>query len=166
MNEILFIAVLTAVLALVLWKPWRAPKSTPANKKTLQAYEMRRSVFVNGAEVAFFKALLASKPDNAHVFTKVRLEDILRVRKFIKDQKQVWKYRGRIKSRHVDFALCDNDGQFICVVELDGQAHTKPENILVDRFKDTIFQNAGLDLYRVKVGDDFYQAAREIWNRV
>ena len=164
MSEALIICVLIGVSVALLWRrPWQTPTSKPADKDALCAYTPRSSVFVNGAEHAFFNALMLHKPKNAYVFPKVRLEDILQVRSDIKDHKKIWGYRGRIKSRHVDFVLCGQSRQFLCAIELDGLSHKKQNVMMVDDFKDAIFKHAGLPLMRVKVGANFDKKARDIW---
>lgn len=167
MIEVLVILFLCGVLAYVFLKQgWQTPQSTQADPKTLRAYERRQSIFVNGAELAFFKALDRHKPTAFHVFTKVRLEDILQVRPNIKDKQKHWQYRGRIKSRHVDYVICDGKGRFVCAIELDGSSHRLRQTDMTDRFKDRIFSHAGLTLYRVKTGEDFANWASSLWAKL
>lgn len=142
---------------------WQAPKSTQADAQTLRAYETRPSIFVNTAERVFFKTLLRHMPHGYHVFAKVRLEDILTVRQDIKIPKLRWQYRGRIKSRHVDFAICNAQGEYVCVIELDGGSHQNTDAEMVDNFKNAIFHHAHLPLYRVQVGQDFDAFSRKMW---
>ena len=101
-----------------------------------------------------------------YVFPKVRLEDVLTVKKSIKDNKLRWSYRGRIKSRHVDFVVCDAGGNFICAIELDGTSHRSKKSKIADEFKDGIFANASLALYRVKTGSDFDTFSQELWLKI
>lgn len=145
---------------------WQAPKSTQADAQAVRAYETRLSIFVNTAEQVFFKTLLRHMPHGYHVFAKVRLEDILTVRHDIKPAKARWQYRGRIKSRHVDFAVCNAQGRYVCAIELDGNAHHTTEAEMVDNFKNAIFHHAGLPLYRVKVGQDFDAFSRKMWEKI
>lgn len=156
------------VVAFVLYgrKAWETPKSTQADAQALRAYETRPSIFVNTAERVFFKTLLRHMPHGYHVFAKVRLEDILTVRHDIKLDKARWQYRGRIKSRHVDFAICNAQGEYVCAIELDGDAHHNAEAEMVDNFKNTIFHHAGLSLYRVKTGQDFDVFSRKMWEKI
>ena len=167
MIEVFIVLLLCSVLAFVFLKQgWQTPRSTQANQKTLRAYERRQSIFVNGAELAFFKALDRYKPSAFHIFTKVRLEDILKVRSGIKDKQKHWQYRGRIKSRHMDYVICDGKGRFICAIELDGSSHRTGQTDMTDRFKDSIFRHAGLTLYRVKTGEDFSAWAAHMWAEI
>lgn len=162
--EIIIVLILCVFLAYFVFTPkWQAPTTRPADKKTMRAYETRTNIFVNAGESAFFYALIRHMPNGYHVFTKVRLEDILRVRTDIKDQKLKWQYRGRIKSRHVDFVICKSGGEFVCAIELDGTSHQTENAQLSDTFKNAIFKNAGLPLHRVLMGTDFDVFSREFW---
>jgi len=145
---------------------WQDPQNTYADADTVRAYTARESLFVNRPELALFTALNRHKPGGSHVMAKVRLEDILRVDHAVKDGRLRWQYRGRIKSRHVDFVLCDAAGRFLCALELDGNSHENAEAKMVDGFKDAIFKHAGLKLLRVNTGDNFDFVSRNIWQGV
>ncbi|MBL4854856.1 MAG: DUF2726 domain-containing protein [Robiginitomaculum sp.] len=164
MLELLITAGIGAVFWLVLRRAkWPVPKSTQADRQTLMAYEACESLFVNAPEQALFTALLRHKQPGFHVMAKVRLEDILRVKRAIKDTRLRWQYRGRIKSRHVDFIICDGRGRVIYAIELDGRSHLDDEAKMVDGFKDAIFQHAGINLLRTKTGTDFNRFAQTLW---
>ncbi len=150
-------------LVLRLRRKWLPPQSTPADKLTLKGYQVCESLFVNEPERALFHALVRFRPKHKHVMSKVRLEDILSVRDDIEDGRTRWRYRLRIKSRHVDFALCDDQGRLLCAIELDGTAHNGEQAQMVDDFKDRIFQYAGLPLIRLRTDQDLNRAARAIW---
>lgn len=164
--EILVIIAVGAVLVFgfLLRRPkWQDPGSTQADAQALQSYEARPSLFVNGSERALFAALNRHKLEGFHVMVKVRLEDILRVRNDVKQGRLRWQYRGRIKSRHVDFVVCDESGRVLCAVELDGNSHRNKEAQMVDGFKDAIFKHAGLRLLRIRTGVNFDDYARKLW---
>lgn len=163
---IIFVCILL-VFGFLLHRPkWQDPRSTQADVATLQSYQLRQSLFVNRSELALFAALNRYKPDGLHVMTKVRLEDILRVRHSEKEGRLRWQYRARIKSRHVDFVLCDASGRFLCAIELDGRSHANTEAKMLDNFKNAIFGHAGLKLLRIKIGDDFEHVSRNIWRQL
>lgn len=154
------------VLGFLLRRPkWQDPQSTLASAEIVRAYEARAGLFVNRSELALFAALNRHKPDGLHVMVKVRLEDILRVGHNIKDGRLRWQYRGRIKSRHVDYVICDAGGRFLCAIELDGSSHINIEAEMVDGFKDAIFKHAGLQLFRIKTGDNFDSVSRNLWEQ-
>lgn len=137
-----------------------APKTLPSNARTYEAFERVPSLFVNNSELAFFHALQRSLPSGYHLHSKTRLEDIVRVKAYIKGEGR-WKLRARVKSRHVDFLIIDSQGVPQIAIELDGASHNKEaEN--ADNLKDGIFEAIGLRLVRVRTGENFAHAAQEI----
>ncbi len=167
MDYLVVLGVLFLVWLLVIYggTRWKPPRSRMADRKALRAYERRDSLMVNTSEQALFQALLKTKPAQCLVMAKVRLEDILQVKDTIKDGRLRWQYRSRIKSRHVDYALCDQNGRVFCVIELDGSSHRTSEAQMVDSFKDAICKNAGLALVRIKTGSPYEPLARKIWSQ-
>ena len=89
-------------------------------EQTLMQYPYRKKYLLTKAEYIFYK-LLKSKCDerNMLICPKVRLEDFIQVTA----KEQVYKYRGYIKSRHIDFLLCDSGLNIIAAVELDDNSH-------------------------------------------
>lgn len=90
---------------------------------------------------------------------KVRMEDFIQVNLSSYTEKQ--RYRGKIKSRHIDFMLCDNKLKILAGIELDDKSHNKEEAQKNDEFKNQVFFNLGLPLYRVKVKSENYAAEIE-----
>ena len=119
---------------------------------------------MNRSERDFFHALRRAIPSEYHLHSKVRLEDIVRVKKAIKGQAH-WHLRGRVKSRHVDYLITDTDGGLKAAIELDGTSHNK-EALNADSLKDGIFEAVGLPLIRVRVGTNYNQAARRILSQI
>ena len=156
--EILLIVGLV-VTALVLLggrtKPdadFKAPATTAVPDQDLKGYVAAESLFVQPSEYALFCALERAVPGHLRVMAKVRLEDIIKVRRGLPN-KTAWSLRGRVKSRHVDFVICTQRGKVLCAIELDGLSH-KPGN-LADDLKDRLFARVGIPLHRIRVGDKF-----------
>ena len=133
-------------------QPFKPPPPTLVSDKALKAYVAADSLFVERSEYALFCLLDRAAPNGLRVMTKVRLEDIVNVRKGIPEA-IAWKLRARVKSRHVDFVICDHRGKVLCAIELDGKSHT-PGN-LADENKDRLFARVGIPLHRIRVGDKF-----------
>jgi len=166
MMETLFIIGVFAVLCILSFrdKGFTPPKTLPSDARTYAAYERVESLFVNRSEQAFFNALRRVLPSEYHLHSKVRLEDIVRVKKAIKGQAH-WHLRGRVKSRHVDYLITDVAGVPKAAIELDGSSHNK-EALNADILKDGIFEAVGLPLTRVRTGADFTKAARRILSQI
>lgn len=77
---------------------------------------------------------------------KVRLEDFISVT----GTKNIGKYRGYIKSRHVDFLICDKDLHIKAGLELDDSSHETRQAAQTDKFKNELFESIGLPLFRIK----------------
>jgi very-short-patch-repair endonuclease len=56
----------------------------------------------------------------------------------------------RATRQHLDFVVADRDRFPVFAVELDGKTHRTPEMIALDRIKDLVCQEAGLDLLRIE----------------
>ena len=98
------------------------PDVSPISKSDLQAFEAAPSLWVNSPEATFFAILCRHMPPGYHVHGKVRLEDIIRVKRGLPQQRR-WAARGRVKSRHVDYLITNRAGAPVMAIELDGRAH-------------------------------------------
>lgn len=112
-------------------------------------------------EFQFYRYLRAvCGPYNILVCPKVRLEDILQItttNKHIVNQ-----YRGYIKSRHIDFMLCDINMKVICGIELDDASHWSKKAYYADSLKNAIYNTIGIKLFRVKTQEDYRTRVKEI----
>lgn len=164
MFEAIFI--LLVIAALGLWffvRPkFETPKTLPSDQRTYKQFAAASSVFVNTSEMAFFHALRRDLPENFHVLSKVRLEDIIGVKPSIKNPEARWKLRARVKSRHVDFLVIDKIGTPLVAIELDGSVHSSQEAFHADTLKNGLFSTVGIPLVRVQTGRDYSKKLREI----
>ena len=97
-------------------------------------------------EYTFYKIMKkACDEKNLLICPKVRLEDFIDVT----DKKNRMKYRGYIKSRHVDFIITDSKLNLLCGIELDDPSHQKPEAAKTDAFKNELFQTINIPLFRI-----------------
>lgn len=167
MIEVILLAI--GFAAFGLWSIWgkgktafKPPKISAISPQMASQYSAVDSLFVNRAELAFFHALRRAVPDNLLVLSKVRMEDIVRVAPSVKDQRQKWALRGRVKSRHVDYLITSLTGEPLCVIELDGSAHSSRRAQVNDSVKDAIFMACNLPIRRVRVGEDFAERIDKI----
>lgn len=91
---------------------------------------------------------------------KVRLEDFIK----ITTKENFMKYRGYIKSRHIDFLICDNKLHIIMGVELDDKTHDNEKTRKIDDFKNELFETIKIPLKRIKVTEDYKQQIIDILN--
>lgn len=108
------------------------------------------SSLLTETELKFYKILFPIIKKKYHISMKVRLEDIIQVSgKF--NNKERWSHRGRIKSRHIDFVLCDKRTLEIChCIELDDKSHNRKDRIVRDKFVDWALKNSGISVIHIK----------------
>lgn len=121
--------VVVAILAVIIMYATDAPRRTefeklaPIVKKDLP-YEKVHSI-LTPAERSFYEVLWAvARSEDLAVFTKVRLADLVEVRRGAGHRQAL---QNRIQQKHVDFVLC-NTGRLapVLVVELDDRSHQLP----------------------------------------
>lgn len=133
---------------------FQQPEVSPLPEGQLAFFEAAPSLFVNTAETALFLRLRDKLPRDFHIHGKVRLEDIIRVRRDL-NPKARWAMRGRVKSRHVDYLITSAGGHPVMAIELDGSSHNAKNPSEADKVKTALFQAVSLPLRRIRVGEDF-----------
>ena len=137
------------------------PEVSPIASSDLGAFEPAPSLWVNASEAALFGILSRHMPRGFHVHGKVRLEDIIRVKRGLPEQLR-WAARGRVKSRHVDFLITNKSGKPVMAIELDGASHNVRNPSEADKVKMALFKAAAIPLRRISVGENFEPIASEI----
>jgi len=123
-----YIAVGIALIIACLWTfrskdEFKTPATQAFDPKIFKHFVKRESLFVNASEQALYAVLRARLSPKYHIFTKVRLEDIIGVRRGGLSPQVIWSLRGRVKSRHVDFLIANSKGVPLMIIELDGSSH-------------------------------------------
>ena len=135
------------------------------NKKRRLADEVRDRYnavpLLTPTEASFYPTLesIASRHDYL-LFIKVRLADIARTAR-ADDYNTYMKYFGKVKSKHVDFVLCDRSFLPLVVVELDDKSHENKRNYDNDLLKDAVLESIGIAVVRVPVADSYSRRAIE-----
>ncbi len=166
-HNLVITLIFVAVIAAVLWlrrsrDDFEPPETKPASTATINSFEAAPSLFVNTSETAFFHVLQNKLPAGYFLMSKVRLEDIIRVKSAISDGKIRWHLRNRVKSRHVDFLVINARGQSVFAIELDGKVHNTDKSKNADDLKNGLFKTAKIPFWRVKTGEDFEKVAEKI----
>ncbi|MCK4998583.1 MAG: DUF2726 domain-containing protein [Anaerohalosphaera sp.] len=99
------------------------------------------------AELSYYKVLCHALDGNYLIFPKVRLGDIINVEKGVGNSFSYW---GKIRSRHVDFLICDKKLNYHCVVELDDSSHNSPKQKKNDKFLNKALDASGIRIVRQK----------------
>ena len=126
-------------------------------------FPYKKKYLLTKTEYKFYKELQAECDKRGIIICpKVRLEDFINVT----CDKERGKYRGYIKSRHVDFILCDRNLNIILAIELDDYSHESKQARKTDRFKDRLFRQIGVPLHRVKVAANYSKPINNILNKL
>jgi len=114
----------------------------------------KKDYLLSIAEKEFYRVLSAIAKKNSYlVFAKVRFEDLLWLPKHTNDR---FELRNRVKSRHVDFVLCDkNNIKPLLVIELDDSTHTNKHRQERDNFINDVLHDAGLPIFHQKVQNSY-----------
>lgn len=124
-------------------------------KEKLNNIYQSRKQFFNKSERVFYTELVRQNNRQYHIFSKVRLEDIVEVKSEL-EWKERQRYRSSIKSRHVDFVLVNKEsGKIELAIELDGGYHNNKKQQDSDRKKNKILNDSGISLVRIKTGSNF-----------
>lgn len=113
-------------------------------KAKVLPYESRGNLLTAAEQV--FYGVLVQALDGYRVMSKVRLSDVVDVRKGLKGPERQTAF-NRIKSKHVDFVVCEPaDLRIVCVIELDDSSHEKADRQDRDSLVDDILKAAGIPI--------------------
>ena len=122
-----------------------------------------RSSLMRRDEKDLFKNLNRRLGDKYLIFSKVRIEDFVGVKKQGLKKGEHFGLRNRIKSRHVDFLICDLiDVKPLLAIELDGKSHNSYKRKERDNYLDRVYSGIGLKYLHIRVGSNFEQEAVKI----
>ena len=117
-------------------------------------YPYKKKSLLTQTENHFYQTLKEECDErNLLICPKVRMEDYIEVT----TETEKLKYRGYIKSRHIDFIICDNQLNVIAGLELDDYSHNRADRQKVDELKDNIFKRINIPLIRVNVTSGKYR---------
>lgn len=144
--------IITVILFLVILYLSNSKNKKSDNEK-IKIYPYKQKLLLTKTEYKFYK-ILKELCDQKQLIVcpKVRLEDFIEVTQ--SENKQ--KYRGYIKSRHIDFLLCDTKLYIKAGVELDDTSHNSNRAKETDELKNNIFKAINIPLYRVKTNSQDY----------
>ena len=161
MDMILYIVIAVLIVYIVYSQFFnKKMDGAPSEPKTaVQVYPYERKNLLSKTEYAFFKVLSDFCEKNDLLFCpKVRMEDFLSVT----DKQNYTKYRGYIKSRHIDFLVCDRSLHILCGIELDDKSHDTEKAQNTDAFKNKVFEQIGLPLFRIRTTSNYQSELEKI----
>lgn len=126
----------------------------------------KKERIMNESEQALFINLQKVLGDKYIILSKVRIEDFVDVKSGMK-KSESWSLRGRIKSRHIDFLICDQTmTKPLLAIELDGKSHNNLKRQERDRFVDELYRAIDLPIEHINVGGNFFELVRDLSNKL
>lgn len=158
MDDLKFAAWALIIVVIIIFLIIRSISNTKKHKTSKQhspnanqqftAYKneyryKKRPYLLTQNEYHFYKALVPiANEKSLTICPKVRLADIIEPQKG-----QHWKGAfAKIKSKHIDFLLCEGPLIPILAIELDDNSHNRAERIERDQFVDQALQQSGIPI--------------------
>jgi len=102
------------------------------------------------AERQFFGVLERAAPAALRVFVKVRVADVITVKRDGRDKRTIVAL-NRIAAKHLDYVLVDRTSmESVAAIELDDSSHARADRRARDSFLDQAMKAAGVPLLRFK----------------
>ncbi len=110
-------------------------------------YPFHSKYLLTKNEYYFYNKLKAvTEPLNLQILAKIRLADLIEINDDIKG-KEWWALFGKIKSKHIDFAISDNM-RIVALIELDDYSHQRSDRQKRDEFVNNALSTAGYNVIR------------------
>lgn len=120
------------------------------NTKFYTFYGKKNKYILTKNELSFFYKLKPiTDKYNLYIFPKIRLADIIDTSNYNNFNK--------IKSKHIDFTICDKYCSPILFIELDDKSHNRYNNMENDTKKDYIMKQVNANLIRIKLNEIDYK---------
>ena len=141
------VIIIILVIGILLVESVISNKENQENQN-ITGYE-KNSYLLTKTELKFYRELInVTNELDLVVFPKIRLADIFK--------NQSYKEFNKIKSKHIDFLLCEKTNCKIkLAIELDDYTHNKERVIKNDIFKNEIFKQTNLPLIRIMVNNEY-----------
>jgi len=114
-----------------------------------------RKALLTKTEILFFRVLQEAFGEDYLIFSMVRLADIAQAKRGL-SRKASYSAFNRIKSKHLDFVLCNKkDLSIVCAIELNDKSHNRPDRIKRDEFVASVFESIDIPLLFIPVQDTY-----------
>ena len=160
--EIFIIIAFMLLLAFIIIIIAKGNKHVKREEEKKQILFYLRNDVMNKSERIFFDILKRELDDAYHIFPKIRVEDFVGVKKTGVPKNKFFGLRGRIKSRHVDFLLCNKSMRPVMAIEIDGLSHKSEKAIERDNFINILYEDIKLPIRHIRVGSKFIDEVESI----
>lgn len=143
----------------------KQPKEQLLDKRYQKRYPYKVNTnYLTMAELKLMKALLNHLDDRIVLGVKSRVADLIQIDDVTLDAYKINRHSAlrAIAEKHIDFTIIDaTRGIVICCVELDDVYHFRKDNMEKDTFKDEVFKECGIPLFRIKTKIDELNPAKD-----
>lgn len=144
--ETIITIIILYLLFYIYKKIQKEKKNVKMQKETtnnILPYKLQENIFTNNER--FFYKILKEITYNMEliVMTKVRLADIIYC------TNDNYTNFNKIKAKHIDFVLIDNNGKIKLLIELDDKSHENYDRQQRDKFLNEIFESLNINLLRI-----------------
>lgn len=153
MKDIVIIILIVAITLIITYYQKQKRTETNETSKDDGIYPYERTYLLTKNEWSFHKKLkpIADKMGYT-ILAKIRLADLIKV-KTGTPQKDYNKYFSKIRSKHIDFILCNPENLApILLIELDDPSHKREDRKNRDKFVDNALNTAGYKILHTTGG--------------
>ena len=149
MNPLVIALVISLLLLAVILVLFAVRRMSGGRQQAGGLPYVRWPSLFNPSERSFLGVLDLALGSEYRVFGKVRLEDLVKVREGLSQSARL-AARNRVKSRHVDFVICNAADLKICgVVDLDDSNSGRSRRRERDSFVEDVLRTAQIPLVRI-----------------
>ncbi len=146
---IIGIAVIAIIIIAVAVVITTSEDSKPSNNINFSNYKKADSILTE-AEFNFYNVLSLALHNSEYIICpKVRIADFVKV--LGKESRQ--SNLNRIKSKHIDFLICNKKLAPIVAIELDDKSHSNKQDR--DNFVNELYKSINLPILRIKNGQGY-----------
>lgn len=142
MNDLIMYVLISLGLILIIKIP--KPKNVEKTKGEPNYNNYKKAKILTVREHKQY-IMLKEITDNLDliIFTKMRVADLITLK-----NNNTGDF-NRIKSKHIDFIVCNQFLDVICCIEIDDSTHQRKDRIARDKFINKLFKHCKLPLLRV-----------------
>ena len=147
---IIFIAIIAKLAGIVKGKTQNTNDKEVEETSNISSidYPYHQKYLLSTNEYKFYKNLKPiTDKYSLQILPKVRIWDIIEVNTGLNNSDKT-SAQNRIRSKHFDFVLTDNDLYIKCVIELDDSSHNNAKAKVTDEFKNKICETVNLPIIR------------------
>ncbi|MBQ6212823.1 MAG: DUF2726 domain-containing protein [Ruminococcus sp.] len=140
-DEILLLIAVVSFIIFIIWLVRR--RKAPDITKLYDPVPI-----LTDREFEFYERLRpVAEEFGLQIFTKIRLADLIVPKP--KAENPFWmECFNKIRSKHIDFALADENAAIVMLIELDDSTHDRPDRVERDDFVNAVLENTGYILIR------------------